>query len=142
MSTPSPSARPLVSIVFSFRNEEEVLQELILRLQRATEGLVSDFEFIFVNDASTDKSCRLLMENAGKDSRIKILTTSRRFGVAECFLAGMKYASGDAVITMDTDLQDPPELIPQLVEKWQAGNTVVHTVRIAREGESTAKMYL
>src|SRR5437879_3212242 len=121
--------RPLVSIVFSFRNEAEVLPELIGRLQPVADRLPADCEFIFVNDASTDQSLALLTEKAREERRIKIVTLSRRFGVAEGFLAGMSYARGEAVITMDTDLQDPPEVIPELVEKWQAGAEVVYTVR-------------
>jgi dolichol-phosphate mannosyltransferase len=133
---------PLVSVVLSFRNEEEVLLELIHRLQQVLGRLALDYELIFVNDASWDKSLPLLMDNAKGNPRIKIINMSRRFGVAECVLAGMKYARGDAVITMDTDLQDPPEVIPELIDKWQAGAEVVYTVRTHREGEPAFKMLL
>ena len=96
--------RRLVSIVFSFRNEEQVLPDLLARLQPVADRLPCNCEFIFVNDASTDQSLSLLTEHARKDPRIKIITLSRRFGVAEGFLAGITYARGDAVVTMDTDL--------------------------------------
>ncbi len=132
----------LLSVVLSFRNEAEVIPELIERLRRTLEPLPMDYELIFVNDASTDNSLPLLKEKAGEDKRIKILNMSRRFGVSECVLAGMKYAGGDAVIYMDADLQDPPEVIPELIEKWQQGVDVVHTVRTAREGESALKLTL
>lgn len=132
----------LLSVVLSFRNEAEVIPELIERLHHTLEPLLMDYELIFVNDASTDSSLPLLKEKAGEDKRIKIVNMSRRFGVSECVLAGMKYAGGDAVIYMDADLQDPPEVIPELIEKWQQGADVVQTVRTAREGESALKLAL
>lgn len=132
-----------VSVVLSFRNEEEVIPELIDRLHKVLSDLCPfDYELIFVNDASTDNSLPLLVEKAKENKRIKIINMSRRFGVAECVLAGMKYAKGDAVIYMDADLQDPPEVIPQLVEKWMQGAEVVHTVRTEREGEPALKLLL
>lgn len=76
------------------------------------------------------------------DPRVKVLNMSRRFGVFECMLAGMGYAAGDAVITMDSDLQDPPELIPQLIEKWRGGADVAYTVRLSRSGESAARLFV
>jgi dolichol-phosphate mannosyltransferase len=132
----------LLSVVLSFRNEEEVLPELVRRLQQAAAGLPADCEFIFVNDASTDRSLELLTQAARADARLKIVNLSRRFGVVEGFLAGMGYAHGGAVVTMDSDLQDPPELIPELVDKWLAGWDVVYTVRTARAGESRMKTFL
>jgi dolichol-phosphate mannosyltransferase len=96
--------RRLVSIVVSFRNEEQVLPDPLARLQPVADRLPCNCEFVFVNDASTDQSLSLLIEHARKDPRIKIITLSRRFGVAEGFLAGITYARGDAVVTMDTDL--------------------------------------
>ncbi len=134
--------RSVVSVVLSFRNEEEVILELISRLEKVLESLPIEYELIFVNDASTDSSLNILSEKAGENKRIKIINMSRRFGVSECALAGMKYAKGDAVIYMDADLQDPPEVIPQLIEKWQQGADVVHALRTAREGDSTLKLAL
>ena len=163
MPAPATHRRPLVSILFSFRNEAEVIPELLQRLRQVLGAPASltasgnaslspagmpalpgpvDYEFIFVNDASTDQSLQILTEEAKSDARIKVLNMSRRFGVAECHLAAMKYARGDAVITMDTDLQDPPEVIPDLIARWQAGNEVVYTVRTARAGESVFKVWL
>lgn len=137
------AARHLVSVVLSFRNEEGVLPELCRRLEASLEPLPLDYEVIFVNDSSTDGSLRLLKELAQRDRRIKVVTMSRRFGVAECVLAGMRYAKGDAVVMMDADLQDPPELIPELVEKWlQQRADVVYTIRTARTGESSFKLWL
>lgn len=133
---------PVISIILSFRNEAEVIPELIRRLQVALRSVPVDYELIFVNDASTDRSLEILKKSAQEDRGIKVITMSRRFGVSECALAGMQYAKGDAVVYMDADLQDPPEVIPQLIAKWREGADVVHTVRSRREGESTLKLTL
>ncbi len=133
---------PLVSVILSFRNEEEVIPELIARLTQVFARLPVDHELVFVNDASTDRSLEILTAKAKANPRIKIINMSRRFGVAECILAGMKYSSGGAVVTMDADLQDPPEVIADLVEKWRQGADVVYTVRTERAGESAGKLFL
>lgn len=132
--------KPVVSVIFSFRNEERVLEPLIRRTQAVFETTSFDYELIFANDASTDRSLEILKNFHQKDPRIKILNMTRRFGVSNCFMAGFDQASGDAVIMMDSDLQDPPELIPQLLAKWQEGSEIVHTVRSKRKGESWAKV--
>ncbi len=134
--------KPLISVVFSFRNEENVLPELTRRLGETFLSLPVEAEWIFVNDASTDGSLPLLMEKALQDSRIKIINMSRRFGVYECASAGIRHAKGDAVILLDADLQDPPEVIPQLIEKWREGADLAYTVRTGREGESAIKTLL
>jgi dolichol-phosphate mannosyltransferase len=131
----------LVSVVLSFRNEEEVIPELIARLQAALRGASLDYELIFVNDASTDGSRSVLEEQRKADPRVKIVNMSRRFGVAPCVIAGMRYARGEAVVYMDADLQDPPEVIPELIGRWRGGADVVHTVRTRRHGESPFKMF-
>jgi len=132
----------LLSIVFSFRNEEKVLDELIKRVKIAIEAAGADFEIIFVNDDSSDRSLYILTRHRQADPRIKIINMSRRFGVHPCVIAGLRHAKGDAVVYMDTDLQDPPELIPQMIEKWKAGADVVNTVRTKRLGENAFKMWL
>ena len=103
-----------ISVVLSFRNEEYVLEEMILRLDAVLGGQSMDYELIFVNDDSTDGSLDILIAARTENPRIKIVNVSRRFGVAECLLAGFAYASGDAVVSMDADLQDPPEVIPEM----------------------------
>jgi dolichol-phosphate mannosyltransferase len=130
-----------VSVVLSFRNEAENIPTLIARLQAvfAKEGI--EHELLFVNDASTDSSLQVLLSEHARNSRVKIVNLSRRFGVAEGVLAGMAFASGDAVVYMDADLQDPPEVIPQLIAAWRGGAEVVHTVRTRRHGESALKMW-
>lgn len=136
------SKKTFISAVFSFRNEEDVLAELIERVSAVLKGQSLDFELIFVNDDSTDGSLELLTEKAAKDKRIKVITMSRRFGVSECLLAGIAHASGDAVLYMDADLQDPPEVIPEMIAKWRDGADVVYTVRTQREGENALKMWI
>ena len=136
------TARPLVSVILSFRNEAEVIPELIARLQAALGPLPLDYELVFVNDDSTDGSRALLEARSKEDAHIKLVNMSRRFGVSECVLAGMKHARGDAMVMMDTDLQDPPELLPEMIAKWQAGADVVYTVRTARAGEPAYKLWL
>ena len=137
-----------LSLVFSFRNEEAVLSELIRRTRAVLEkekqkGVIAAYELIFVNDASTDRSGEILLKERGNHSDIRVLNTSRCFGVAACILAGMEHSRGEAVIYMDADLQDPPECIPQLLEAWKTQQVdVVHTVRKSRRGESQSKIFL
>jgi glycosyltransferase involved in cell wall biosynthesis len=131
----------LVSAVFSFRNEEENIPELIRRTTAAFDDAGVDHELIFVNDWSNDRSLELLTAAAVADGRIKIINMARRFGVSPCVLAGFAHTSGDAVVYMDADLQDPPELIPQLVAEWRKGADVVNTTRLTRAGESKAKLW-
>jgi len=132
----------LVSVVLSFRNEAENLPELIRREEAVFAGLGLPYELIFVNDASTDRSLEILLKAREANPAVKIINMSRRFGVTPCVLAGFEKAKGDAVIYMDTDLQDPPELIPQLIQKWRDGADIVHTTRTVRKGENAFKMWL
>ncbi len=134
------TATALISVVFSFRNEAEVIPELVRRTVAILEPLVR-YELIFVNDASTDASLEILTMLRETNENIKILNMSRRFGVTPCVIAGMAEAKGDAVIYMDADLQDPPELIRELIRRWEEGAEVVHTVRTKRHGESMMKMW-
>lgn len=132
-----------ISVVFSFFNEESVLEELLSRTKHVFETLSENYayELIFVNDRSTDRSLEILAAHARQDKRIKIVNMSRNFGVSECTLAGMKFSSGDAVVIMDADLQDPPEVIPRLIEQWDTEKAdIVYTIRTGRDGESRVKM--
>jgi len=131
---------PFVSVVLSFRNEAENIPTLVARLAATFAEQPVDYELIFVNDASTDRSLDLLIGERARNPRVKVLNMSRRFGVAEGVLAGMEAARGDAVVYMDADLQDPPELIPELIARWRAGSDVVHTIRTRRHGENALKM--
>lgn len=139
----------ILSLVFSFRNEAEVLPELLRRTravlkEEQEKGIVSDYELIFVNDASTDSSLNILLNASEGHNDIRIINMSRRFGVSPCVLAGLEYSSGDAVIYMDADLQDPPETIPELLRLWKNDGTVdvIHTVRCARKGETWLKLFV
>lgn len=133
-------AQPLVSVVLSFRNEAENIPTLVSRLDKMFAGQPVRYELLFVNDDSTDSSLKLLLSERERNPRVKILNMSRRFGVAESVLAGMAASRGDAVIYMDADLQDPPEVIPTLLDRWRQAADVVHTVRTQRRGESALKM--
>ena len=119
----------LLSIIFSFRNEEENIEELVNRVSKSVEKFDNwRYELIFVNDDSTDNSENLLLK-LQKNFPIKIINMSRNFGVDPCVLAGFRNASGDAIIYLHSDLQDPPEIIPELIKKHEEGYEVVHTVR-------------
>ncbi len=131
----------LVSIVFSFRNEEKNLKELISRVDATFKKIENyKYELIFVNDDSNDDSEKIL-EKLQESHKIKIINMSRTFGVGPCVLAGFKYSSGDCIVYLDSDLQDPPELIPKLLAEFEKGNDVVHTVREKRLGESGVKLF-
>jgi len=141
--------KPKLSVVLSFRNEEAVLPELVRRLRlvlhnQCQENYLRDYELIFVNDQSLDRSEEILRNEAGNNNDIRIITMSRNFGVSPCVLAGMKYASGDLVVYMDADLQDPPEVIPEMIKAWRDGGNidVVNTVRLSRAGESAIKLWI
>ena len=133
-----------VSVVMSFYNEMENLPELVARL-REVSRLNSDFklnELIFVNDVSNDGSEEWLEKEAKISSDLVLVNMARRTGVSECVYAGMSIATGDAVIYLDSDLQDPPELIPEMVRTWKQNQDceVVYTVRKSRQGEVFIKL--
>jgi polyisoprenyl-phosphate glycosyltransferase len=141
--------RPFVSIVLSFFNEEAIIPELLRRLRAVMEGeskrgTIARYELIFVNDRSTDASERLLRREVDTAGDVVLINMSRNFGVSECVFAGLRYARGDAVIYMDADLQDPPEVIPELIAAWQQDDTVdvVFTTRRTRSGEDPLKLLL
>lgn len=132
----------LLSIVFSFRNEERNIPELVRRVTAALAGIGRlRHELIFVDDASTDASVDVLTDLQARHP-ITIITMARRFGPSPCVLAGFAHARGDAVIYMDSDLQDPPEVIPEMIERFRDGAEVVHTTRTKRHGERAAKLWV
>ena len=139
---------PALSVVFSFRNEESVIPELIKRTRAVLDGerrkgVIQGWELVFVDDDSKDASEKTLMALAEGHGDIRIVTMSRCYGGSPCALAGMEYSTGDLVVYMDTDLQDPPEVIPRMLEAWRAGDNVdvVHTRRLSRGGESAVKLF-
>ena len=132
----------LLSVVFSFRNEDGNIQELVERVHKSLQNSSSwKYELIFVNDDSTDDSENILLK-LQKSYPIKIINMSRKFGVDPCVLAGFRNAEGEAIVYLHTDLQDPPELIPDLLKKYEEGFDIVHTIRTKRKGETKFRMFV
>ena len=132
----------LISIIFSFKNEEKNLTELVKRVNSSLSILKNwKYEMIFVNDSSDDKSEEILLD-LQKTNPITIINMTRTFGVGPCVLAGFRHAKGDAIIYMDSDLQDPPEILTKLIEEHEKGAEIVHTVRTKRLGESSFKLLI
>jgi glycosyltransferase involved in cell wall biosynthesis len=135
-------ARPTLSLVIPIYNEEEVIPELEQRLHRVLaelEKVVDSWEVLFVEDGSRDRSFELLAAMAEREPRFKVLAFARNFGHQLAITAGLDRAEGDAVVVMDADLQDPPEVIAKMIEKWRAGFDVVYGVRLKRGGETVFK---
>ena len=136
-----------ISIVIPAYNEEESLPFLYERLNKLMSEINNyEFEVLFLNDGSKDKTLDIIKELRRKDDRICYVNFSRNFGKEIAMLAGLDYAKGDAVIFMDADLQDPPELIPELIKYWEEGYDDVYAKRSSRKGETwlkkfTSKMY-
>jgi glycosyltransferase involved in cell wall biosynthesis len=128
-----------LSIVVPAYNEEANVEQVYTRLRDVLDGLGPSWELIFSVDPSTDRTEELILALRERDPRVKLLRFSRRFGQPMATLAGLEAASGDAVVVIDCDLQDPPELISQLVERWRAGYDVVYAQRRSRQGETLAK---
>ena len=130
----------LLSLIIPCYNEEQVIAETIRRItQFCTELTDLEAELIFIDDGSQDHTLSLLRDYAAKDSRIKVICFARNFGHQIAVTAGMDAARGDAVVLIDADLQDPPEVIHQMIEKWREGYDVVYGTRTARKGESIFK---
>ena len=139
--------KKLVTILVPAYNEEEVLHMLYERLKQLMDNNEKyDFEILFVNDGSKDKSLQIMQELREKDKRVCYLNLSRNFGKEIGMIAGLDYAKGDAVVIIDADLQDPPELIPEMLKYWEEGYDDIYAKRKSREGETwlkkmTSKMY-
>lgn len=129
----------LISIVVPAYNEAEVLGEFYRRLSAIIDRLTDRCEIIFINDGSTDETLGVLKSLRESDRRIAIIDLSRNYGKEIALSAGLDFARGDAAIPIDADLQDPPELIPELIAKWREGFNVVYARRLSREGESVTK---
>ena len=136
-----------ITIIVPSYNEEEALPYLYERLNGLMNSLEQyEFEVLFVNDGSKDKTLELIKEMRNKDNRISYVNFSRNFGKETAMIAGLDYATGDAVIFIDADLQDPPEVIPELIKWWEEGYDDVYARRSSRKGETffkkfTSKMY-
>lgn len=130
-----------ISVVIPMYNEEEVAKTSYLRIQKVLEELEQyDYEMIFVNDGSKDKTLELLEEMAQDNEKVKILSFARNFGHQAAVTAGIRYVTGDAIVIIDADLQDPPELLPEMIALWEEGNEVIYGQRKSRKGESTFKL--
>ena len=136
-----------ISIIIPAYNEEESLPFLYERLEKLMDSITNyEFEILFINDGSKDNTLNLIKEYREKDSRISYVDFSRNFGKEIGMIAGLDYATGDCVIFMDADLQDPPELIPEMIKYWEEGYDDVYAQRRTRAGETflkkfTSKMY-
>ena len=136
-----------ITIIVPSYNEEEALPYLYERLNTMMNNLNQyEFEVLFINDGSKDRTLELIKEMRNKDNRISYVNFSRNFGKETAMIAGLDYATGDAVIFIDADLQDPPELIPELIKYWEEGYDDVYARRSSRKGETflkkfTSKMY-
>jgi glycosyltransferase involved in cell wall biosynthesis len=132
---------PVFSIVAPVYNEEGNIPRLYAEIKRVMEQLGDTWELVLVNDGSRDNSLREMMALNQQDSRVRIVNFARNFGHQTAVTAGMDFASGQAVVLIDADLQDPPEVILKLVEKWREGYHVVYAVRAERRGESAFKIW-
>ncbi|WP_243525343.1 glycosyltransferase family 2 protein [Bacillus pseudomycoides] len=130
----------LISVVVPMYFEEEVAQECYNRLKSVMIQNNINYEFVFVNDGSTDRTMEILKEIAANDYRTKVVNFARNFGHQTAVTAGIDCASGDAIVIIDADLQDPPEVIPELIAKWQEGYEVVYAKRKQRKGETWFKL--
>ena len=136
-----------ISIIIPSYNEEEALPFLYDRLNKLLDGLKNyEWELLFVNDGSKDETLHIIKDFREKDDRISYINFSRNFGKEVAMIAGLDYATGDCVIFIDADLQDPPELIPELIKYWEQGYDDVYARRNSRKGETllkkvTSKMY-
>lgn len=137
-SAPDRAAFSL-SIVVPVYKEEGNVPEFLNRITGILGSISSEYEIVFCLDPSPDRTEELILQAREKDPRVKLLKFSRRFGQPMATLAGLQYSSGDAAIVMDVDLQDPPELIHQMVQKWQEGFEVVYAQRRTRDGETWIK---
>jgi glycosyltransferase involved in cell wall biosynthesis len=141
MNEASIKPRPTFSVVIPIWNEESVIPTLYTRVVGVMEKTGERWDLICINDGSTDNSLVLLRELHRDDPRVKIIDFSRNYGHQVAITAGMDFAEGDAVIIMDADLQDPPEVILEMIERWQEGYDVAYAVRTKREGETWFKLW-
>ena len=130
---------PLVSLVVPVFNEQEVLGIFLDRTSAVMEAAGLNYEYVFVNDGSSDQTLPALIALSAENGRVRVVDLSRNFGKEAALTAGIDHIRGNVMVPMDVDLQDPPELIPQFVERWREGYDVVYGVRSKREEDSAAK---
>lgn len=129
------------SVIIPMYNEEAVIQETYRRIKKVMSAEGESYELIFVNDGSSDACAAIVRDYAAWDATVKLIDFSRNFGHQIAITAGMDYAAGEAVIIIDADLQDPPELIRAMIERWREGYEVVYAQRVKRKGESLFKKW-
>lgn len=139
MNTPSEHIE--LSIVVPVFNEEQIIEALVQRMVAAAKAITPAYEIIFVNDGSRDGSLKKLQAACQENPRLRYISFSRNFGHQIAITAGMDYTKGDAIVTIDGDLQDPPELIPEMYEQYKNGYKVVYAKRHKRKGESFFKLF-
>ncbi len=130
-----------ISVVVPIYNEETCLRELYRRLTEVDESIDDDIECLFVDDGSSDRSREIIRELAETDERVRYIFLSRNFGAEAALTAGIDHADGDAVVLIDADLQDPPEVIPEMIGLWRKGNDIVYAQRRSRKGERFSKRF-
>jgi polyisoprenyl-phosphate glycosyltransferase len=132
-----PREPALLSVAAPMHDEEDTAAAFHARVAAALEGV--EFELVIVDDGSRDRTAAVLADLARADARVKVITLSRNFGHQAALTAALEHARGDVVVMLDSDLQDPPELIPEMVDRWRAGADVVYAVRTRRQGETAFK---
>ena len=131
-----------VSVIVPMYYEEEVVNECYKRIKNVLTTLENyEHEIIFVDDGSKDKTLELLEETSSDDENVKVISFSRNFGHQAAVTAGLKYVSGDVVLIIDSDMQDPPELLVDMIKLWEDGNEVIYAKRKVRKGESKFKLF-
>jgi glycosyltransferase involved in cell wall biosynthesis len=139
LSPRAPGTIPSISVVAPAYNEQEVLGEFHRRVTEVMRGIGADYEIVLVNDGSRDNTLALMHALRAADPHVSVVDLSRNFGKEIALSAGLDYTKGEVVIVLDSDLQDPPELIPQMLEIWREGYDVVYGTRTVRDGESWFK---
>ena len=134
-------SKPIYSIIAPIFNESGNIQELYRRIRDVLDSTGESWEIILIDDGSTDDSADLIRQYAAQDARVKPVIFARNFGHQIAVTAGLDYSQGKAVVIIDSDLQDPPEVILDLISKWKEGYQVVYAVRAEREGESWFKLF-
>lgn len=134
-------SNPVLSIIAPCYNEQDNIPKLYERIIQVMETIGETWELILINDGSRDRTLEVMMDTHQQDPRVKVINFARNFGHQTAVTAGMDFASGDAVVLIDADLQDPPEIIVEMMKKWREGYHVVYGVREKRLGESKFKLW-
>ena len=130
-----------ISIVIPVYNEEKVLEISYNKIKDILENIEQyDYEIVFINDGSKDGTFSILEKISNENNRVRVISFSRNFGQEAALTAGLKYVTGDVIVIIDADLQDPPELIPEMLKLWEQGNEVIYGKRKRRKGESAFKL--